>query len=398
MILAALCLTFVAWQDPTPVLSLAPPAAKARAGSSVSIGVYFRNGGAEKLDVVAPDQIDAEIVTPNARAPIVLRRGDKTPSEAALAPNESLYVDYALDLPTEYAGARIVLQLVRLSAAPAVIDVEPAADGAAPAEPSTDAPLDPEAVAPAPAQFRYAEGALGRFRPYEPMYFVGGTDQPNVRFQFSFAYQVFNPEGPWASSVPFLSGIFLGYTQSSLWDLEDESKPFTDTNYRPGAGWGKERLDWLKIPGVEQTGFQAGIEHESNGRDGRASRSINVAYVRPVFHFGDPKGFEAQIAPKYYCYLPDREDNPDISEYRGYCDLRVSAGWAEGFQAAATGRLGADGDRGSIQVDLTYPLRALGDGNFDLYLQLQWFSGYGESLITYDEYTDALRIGIGFVR
>jgi outer membrane phospholipase A len=198
--------------------------------------------------------------------------------------------------------------------------------------------------------------------------------------------------------VPFLGGMFLGYTQTGLWDLEGDSKPFTDTNYRPELAWSQDQLAWLKIPGVAQTGLQAGVQHESNGQDGRQSRSINIAYLRPVFHFGDPKGFEGQIAPKIYAYLPDVEDNPDIAEYRGYCDLRVTAGWADGFQAAATGRLGSDGDHGSLQFDLTYPLRALGDGNLDLYLQVQWFSGYGESLITYDEYTDALRIGIGLVR
>lgn len=394
---------FVLGQDGDigPLMSLAPPPTAVKAGAVVSVGVYFRNGGAQPLQLVPPTQLDAELVTPQSRSAIALTRRVDWDKARPLAPGESVFVEYALDLPDEISG-RVVLQLARLAAAPAVLDVtapEPV-EGAVVVPPlaAGDSPPDAQSAPQAPAQFSYAEAALQRFRAYEPMYFIAGTDRPNARMQFSFQYQIFNPEGPWASEVPFLSGIFLGYTQVSLWDLEGTSRPFTDTNYKPELSWSKEQLEWLKLPGVAQTGMQFGVQHESNGRDGEDSRSINTYYVRPVFHFGDAQGLEGQIAPKIYAYLPDREDNPDIAEYRGNCDLRVSAGWADGFQAAAIGRLGSGGDKGSIQIDLTYPLRALGDGNFDLYLQLQWFSGYGESLITYDEYSDALRIGIGFVR
>ncbi len=384
-----------------PALSLAPPATAAQAGAVVTIGVYLRNAGATALAVMPPVQLDAELVTTQDRSAVALDRQGEWPADRNLAPGESLYVKYALDLPDEISG-RVVLQLARLAAAPAVLDIEKPrvaeAEGApAPLE-TTDAPPDAESAPPAPAAFTYADAALQRFRAYEPMYFLGGTDRPNVRFQFSFQYQILNPEGPWGSSVPALAGLFIGYTQTGLWDLEGESRPFSDTNYKPEIAWSTDQLAWLDVPGVAQTGMQIGLQHESNGGDLEASRSLNIVYARPVFHFGDPLGFEAQIAPKIYAYLGDIEDNPDIADYRGYCDLRMSVGWAGGFQAAAIGRLGSGGDNGSIQVDLTYPLRAFGDGNFDLFLQLQWFSGYGESLITYDEYTDALRVGIGFVR
>lgn len=384
-----------------PLLALAPPTEAVQRGAFVPIGVYFRNAGAMPLEIIPPVQIDAEIVTPLGESPVALRRVGPWPESRTLAAGEVLHVEYSLDLPDEISG-RVVLQLARLAAAPGVLDIAKTVpveeDVFSDPFASTGPPADPQSAPPAPAPFQYAEAAVQRFRAYEPMYFLAGTDQPNARFQFSFQYQILNPEGPWASSVPALAGLFIGYTQSGLWDLEGESRPFTDTNYKPEVAWSTEQLSWLKIPGVAQTGAQVGLQHESNGRDGDDSRTINVVYVRPVLHFGDARGFEAQIAPKIYAYVGDLEDNPDIADYRGYCDLRVSAGWAGGFQAAAIGRLGSGGDHGSIQVDLTYPLRAFGDGNFDLFLQLQWFSGYGESLITYDEYTDALRFGIGFVR
>lgn len=381
------------------VVTLSPPTSAVKAGSVVPIGVYFRNDGEEPIELAPPVALDARLVTPNTNMPIALTRVNDWPDARELAPGENVYVEYSIQLPDEAVG-RLVLQLVRVGAAPAVVDVlDPErADGSKESTPSNDDPLNPDAAPVAPEEFTYSQGALQRFSAYEPTYFLGGTDRPNVRFQFSFQYHIFNPEGPWASKTPFLKGFLVGYTQTSLWDLEGDSKPFTDTNYRPEVAWAQEELKWLQLPGVEQTGLQSGFQHESNGEDGDESRSINLFYVRPILHFGDPKGFEVQVAPKVYAYLPDREDNPDISTYRGYCDFGVSAGWADGFKAAAIGRLGKGGEYGSIQLDLTYPLSSAGEGNFDLYLQLQWFSGYGESLITYDEYTDALRFGIGFVR
>lgn len=382
-----------------PVVTLSPPTVPSKAGSLVPIGVYFRNDGTEPIEFAPPVTFDAQLVTPNTNEPIALTRAQDWPEDRTLAPGEIVFVEYSIQLPGGASG-RLVLQLERIGAAPTVVDVlapEPA-DGADEPKESTDEPLNPDAVPVAPEEFTFAQGTLQRFSLYEPTYFIGGLDRPNVRFQFSFQYHVFNPEGPWASKNPFLKGFLVGYTQSSLWDLEGESKPFTDTNYRPEVAWSQEELKWLQLPGVGQTGLQSGFQHESNGQDGEDSRSINLFYVRPVLHFGDSKGFEVQFAPKVYAYLPDVEDNPDIAKYRGYCDYGLSAGWSDGFKAAAIARIGSGGDYGSIQIDLTYPLSSAGEGNFDLYLQLQWFSGYGESLITYDEYTDALRFGIGFVR
>ena len=376
---------------------LAPPAAPVPEGATVRVGLYVRNSGATPLDFVPPARVDAELVTANARHAVALERVLAEVAARPLAPGETAHAEYELALPDDVVG-RVVLQTDRLTAAPVVLDVErrePPVDP--PDEAGVQAPLDPESAPPAPEPFRFAEAAVQRFRPYEPMYFLVGGDRPNARFQFSFQYRFFNPEGPWASEAPLLSGLYLGYTQTSLWDLEGSSKPFTDTNYRPEFGWSTERVDAVDLPGVAQTGFQFGYQHESNGRDGDASRSLHMLFAQPVVHFGDPRRFEAQVAPRVYVYLDD-EDNPDIQEYRGWCDLRVSARWARGFQAAAIARLGSDGDQGSLQVDLTYPLRALGDGNFDLFLQLQWFSGYGESLISYDRDSDALRVGIAFVR
>ncbi|MDB5294984.1 MAG: phospholipase, partial [Phycisphaerales bacterium] len=243
-----------------------------------------------------------------------------------------------------------------------------------------------------------AEAILPRFSPHEPIYFIAGPDRPNAKFQVSFKYQVFNPEGSWSQTFPPLSGLHLAYSQTSFWDWEGDSAPFFDNSYRPELLWSAK--DWRLEDGglVSRLGLQVGVNHESNGRDGPESRSLNVAYVRPSVTFGNPEGFFVTFAPKLYAYLDQADENKDIEDYRGYGDLRLIVGDRNGLQAAVIGRVGDDWDKGSVQLDLSYPTRKFFGGNVDMYLHAQVFSGYGESLLEYNRYSNRVRFGVSIVR
>ncbi len=128
------------------------------------------------------------------------------------------------------------------------------------------------------------------------------------------------------------------------------------------------------------------------------SRSFNIAYVRPIVTLGDPAGLHLTFAPKVFAYVGGQEGNPDIEDYRGHADLRLTGGWRDGLEVSALGRVGDDWDKGSVQVDVTYPLRNLLGGNLDLYLDVQGFYGHGESLLEYRERTSAVRVGVAIVR
>src|SRR5688500_9859047 len=43
-----------------------------------------------------------------------------------------------------------------------------------------------------------------RFSPHEPIYFIWGPDDPQVKFQVSLKYQVFTPDGNLAKAVPWV--------------------------------------------------------------------------------------------------------------------------------------------------------------------------------------------------
>jgi outer membrane phospholipase A len=236
------------------------------------------------------------------------------------------------------------------------------------------------------------------FAAHEPIYLVWGPKSPNVKFQFSFKYAVLSDDAPLSKAAPPLAGLHVAYSQTSLWDLDAPSSPFFDSSYRPEFLWSEENFRGLEVPGRFRLGLQAGINHESNGRGGADSRSLNVAYVRPILTFGDLRAFHVTLAPKLFGYVGDVDDNPDIKDYRGYADLRATAGWTGGLLVSALGRVGDDWDKGGVQVDVTYPLNRLLGGNFDLFLDVQGFYGYGESLLEYRERTSALRIGVALVR
>jgi len=240
-------------------------------------------------------------------------------------------------------------------------------------------------------------GAGGREPPLsenDPMYFVIGTrGGTSARFQLSFKYRLFDVDVGYGQEQPWLSGLYFGYTQNSLWDLEGESKAFRDTSYQPSLFWKWERTadGWLD-------GARLGLEHESNGGQGERSRSINTAFVRPEWRWKVAEVGSFAFTPKIYAYL-DKEENTDIDDYRGYVDWRARYDSPAGTWVATTVvRVGTAGGKGSVLLDLSRRVRDVKFGPVSTYLHLQYFAGYGESILDYNvKGKSQLRIGFAIV-
>ena len=72
--------------------------------------------------------------------------------------------------------------------------------------------------------------------------------------------------GRLGDKVPVLRGLYVGFTQRSLWDIDADSSPFFDTSYMPELMYESQSyLDLGKTGGFQFLGFQAGLRHESNG-------------------------------------------------------------------------------------------------------------------------------------
>ena len=146
--------------------------------------------------------------------------------------------------------------------------------------------------------------------------------------------------------------------------------------------------------GRVRLGVEAGAGHESNGKDQESSRSYNMFYARPTLTIGDPEGFNVYVAPLIHNYVAD-DENPDINDYRGYIDWSIGAGSKGGLNFWALLRKGNRSDFGSAEFNLSFPLSKLSGGDLTGWLMLQYFGGYGESLLDYNKKLDSqLRLGI----
>ena len=246
-----------------------------------------------------------------------------------------------------------------------------------------------------PAAAKLERTFAGRLGPHEPIYFIYGAHAPAAKFQFSFKYKVLGFGEATPQRLP--ATLQFAFTQRSLWDMTATSSPFYDTSYMPELFY--ESLAPLpeSTGGFIWLGWQAGYKHESNGRDGPVSRSMNTLFARPVFAFGALDGWRLVVVPSLFTYIGGLSDNKDLRDYRGNGQLRLVFGKNTGPSVMYTGNMGRHWDRLTSQVDLTVPVHThLLD--FETYLLVQYFNGYGESLLAYREKSETVRVGFSLVR
>jgi phospholipase A1/A2 len=221
-------------------------------------------------------------------------------------------------------------------------------------------------------------------QPYEPIYLLMGPETPAVKFQFSL------------KTVPFAqlrhSWIqpTVAYTQTSFWDIFGKSSPFFDTSYKPSA--------FVYFPNVFRNtnswklDLQGGYQHESNGRGGDSSRSINAIYGQASLGFGSATNFHASITPRVWFYILDLSDNPDIAQYRGYANVALRVGY-DVYDLSAKVQMGDAAQHVGVQLDFT--AQFLKSIQFMPYFHVQYWNGYGETLLGYNKYTQSIRFGLG---
>ena len=217
-----------------------------------------------------------------------------------------------------------------------------------------------------------------------------GEDLQNfeIKFQFSLklelAGEIFGDNGY----------LFAAYTQKSLWQMFNSkiSAPFRDTNHEPEVFL--TFLTRQNVLGMTNRIISVGINHQSNGQSGSLSRSWNRLFAEFIL---ERKHFYLSIKP--WWRIPEEEkegdptgdDNPDITDYMGY-------GEVIGLYEFRRHRLGfllrnllSSPNRSAIQLDWSLPLRKKVRG------YVQYFNGYGETLLDYNHYNNRIGIGVMLV-
>jgi len=381
--------------------TLMSPTEPVTAGGSVRVDLAAMNPGALEAPFGAPLSIAGKILTNDGEREVTLDSVSTAP--VAVSPGGFAVRRYRLTLPAEVTG-RVVLEIHSsgFGVLRTVLDVQPAAVAqvAAPAEPVKPAeppptPLDKLADS-APVASGLARTFAGRFMPNQPIYFLYGDAEQAVKFQFSFDYKLATLK--WGKpEAQKISSLRLGYTQRSLWDIEGESSPFYDTSYMPELAFHTDSTMPRAPSWFTWMGWRLSYQHESNGREGADSRSMNTVYLRPRFILGDIDGWFVVVLPEVWAYAGDVEDNPDIKDYRGYGRLRFYFGRNTGGTLRVSLWSGKDFDHGSYQLDFTWPIKTQ-LLSMETYFHVQYFNGYGESLRSYNEKDESLRFGLGLVR
>ena len=355
------------------------------AGAPLRLNLTILNDGAEPLEVELPEPVHVRLETASAVTTLEFR-----PERSGLLvvpPREFASVALEGEMPREVEGV-VKLTPTGFETNELALQVGPRAD-----EPALMHPVEvSETQGPATALIDKPPPIA--LSVYEPMYFiVGGDGGLNAKFQISFRYRLFDNQGPLARTLPWIDDLYLSFSQTSLWDLGELSKPFKDSSYRPRLFYANYDLARAR-DGQLRLGIETGVGHESNGKEGDASRSFNMLYMRPTLVVGDPDGLRAYMAPLIHNYIA-ASDNPDIADYRGYVDWLFGIGSKGGLDFWATLRKGTRSDYGSIELNASYPLSKLSRGDLTGWLMLQYFSGYGESLLDYNRKLDSqLRLGI----
>lgn len=219
-----------------------------------------------------------------------------------------------------------------------------------------------------------------KFSIYQPSYFVFGKE--NLKMQFSGKYRLAKAYN-----------VYLSYTQTMFWNIYDQSAPFDEINYNPEVFYRLVEGDGKFIRSID-----FGVTHTSNGEDGDKSRSINRLFLKSnvATNFGR-NNLLAELKLQHIYSKADA--NKYIIDYMGYWEAKfilthvIVSGTSRMdieyrfFAGKSVVNLG----KGGRELGLVYHL---GNENFNPAFYAQWYSGYAENLLHYDQKVSQARLGL----
>ncbi|MHB1092854.1 phospholipase A [Thiobacillus sp.] len=241
------------------------------------------------------------------------------------------------------------------------------------------------------------------FQPYRPTYFLPikySTAPNDTPFQGIFAHRdpdldSIEAELQLSFKVKGMQGVFgydnvdlwFGYTTTSFWQAynHNSSSSFRETSYEPEAMLVfRTHYD---LAGFRGRFINLGLLHQSNGRGEDLSRGWNRVYAQ----FGFERG-NLSLLVRPWIRIPEsaaNDDNPDIEDYMGHGDLlAVYSKGRNAYSLLLRNNLKSENNRGALKFNWSFPLHGRLKG------YVQYFNGYGESLIDYNHRQQSLGVGV----
>jgi phospholipase A1 len=240
-----------------------------------------------------------------------------------------------------------------------------------------------------------------------------GNENAQLKYQISMKFRVLEPN-LYVLKYNYFPAYFA-YTQMSLWNISQQSGPVEESNYNPeffleypvnAVITGRLKLRAVVI---------SPLEHESNGLAGVESRSWNRQYV--MFKFGLETKEKLEVTNSFLsdkallyvklwhatgyddedAYLRSQGRGYTYLDYRGRGEVGISVrnflwgGSLKDHQLDVRTPVFRDSHLDSYEFEFRQQLPYM---NFAIYLQY-WY-GYGETLMRFDQFGRRGFIGLAF--
>ena len=212
------------------------------------------------------------------------------------------------------------------------------------------------------------------------------VDNIEAKYQISVKLPLYQVENS-------TSGLYMAFTAVSYWQVYngEASKPFRETNYEPELfySWRNE----LTFAGFKFNQIRFGLSHQSNGQSGLRSRSWNRLFASAMFSDADSfyhikAWYRIKEDEKDDPFDSTGDDNPDITTFMGHTEFGYGTTLGNfNVMALMRNNLKTSNNKGSIELNLSYPISERYE------LLMQYFNGYGDSLVDYNRHQQ--RIGFG---
>lgn len=224
------------------------------------------------------------------------------------------------------------------------------------------------------------------FSLYKDNYFIVGTalgQKPSavnsdVKFQVSISQRLTK------STLPWNTFLFLMYTQKCFWNVFQNSLPMRDLNFNPGIGLSKPLFSKGRYVGK----LTLLVEHESNGRDSIWSRSWNRISLGASVMIDE----WLMVHGKVWIPIIDSGNNKDILKYCGIFQSGVTVTTPNkrfGWSLILVKRAGWN-----LNFNTIFEFNWLVSSKVNQSLFVQYYNGYGENLLDYNQFHSRIRVGI----
>jgi phospholipase A1 len=208
-----------------------------------------------------------------------------------------------------------------------------------------------------------------------------GVKRTDFQFQVSLKTPI------WRNFFGFHNALYIAYTQRSFWQTYVKSPYFRANNYQPEI-FLQNNVEMPLSFGWYFQLFNVGALHQSNGRGGPLERSWNRIYVEGIF---SKDNWLLSLRPWFILEESEKKNRSTIQHYIGHGRILIAYKFDDQvISATFYNNIESGFKRGTVQVNYSFPLIKKIKG------YVQFFNGYGQSLIEYNHRTTAFGVGLSF--